>query len=183
MKPDWDALAQEFASSDKVLIADVDCTAGGEALCEKFGVQGFPTIKSFSPPDEDGEDYEGERSLEELREFVKTLGPGCSAISKENCTPEQLAELEELMKKSPEELAAEVAAIDEKLSAAQEAHDELVKGLEKQYEESEEGLQNLKKELKPRSKMLKAATAKPQGETLDSLAQKLREQAKAKEEM
>ena len=40
MKPDWDKLAEEFADSQKVVIADVDCTASGKALCEKYGVQG-----------------------------------------------------------------------------------------------------------------------------------------------
>ena len=59
MKPTWDALAQEYATSDKVVVADVDCTAEGKDLCERFGVQGFPTIKYFNPPDEEGEDYEG----------------------------------------------------------------------------------------------------------------------------
>ena len=58
MKPTWDKLADEFNSGSKVLVADVDCTAGGKDLCETYGVQGFPTIKYFNPPDEEGEDYE-----------------------------------------------------------------------------------------------------------------------------
>ena len=40
MKPEWDKLSDEFADSQKVVIADVDCTASGKALCEKYGVQG-----------------------------------------------------------------------------------------------------------------------------------------------
>ena len=60
MKPAWDSVAQTIAqTSDKVLIADVDCTAAGEPLCSRFGVEGFPTIKYFNPPDEEGEDYDG----------------------------------------------------------------------------------------------------------------------------
>ena len=161
MKPDWDALAEEFASSEKVVIADVDCTAAGEELCERFEVQGFPTIKSFSPPDEDGEDYEGGRSLDDLREFAKSLGPGCSASTKENCSPEELAELEEVMKMPAEAIEAEIEALSSKMAAASEAHDALVKELERQYEESEEGLTQLKKEIKPRLKTLKSAVAKP----------------------
>jgi hypothetical protein len=57
MKPDWDSLGETFASSNKVVIADVDCTAGGKSLCEKYGVRGYPTIKYFNPPDVEGEDY------------------------------------------------------------------------------------------------------------------------------
>jgi len=45
MKPDWDALSAEFKDSPKVIIGDVDCTAGGKPLCDKYGVRGYPTIK------------------------------------------------------------------------------------------------------------------------------------------
>ena len=89
MKPDWDKLASEFEGSSKVLIADVDCTGAGEPLCEKYGVQGFPTIKTFAPPDQEGEDYEGGRDYDELKSHADSLGPGCSAATKENCSAEQ----------------------------------------------------------------------------------------------
>lgn len=39
MKPDWDRLGSEYADSS-VLIGDVDCTAEGESLCERFEVRG-----------------------------------------------------------------------------------------------------------------------------------------------
>ena len=68
MKPDWDSLGSTFADSKTVVIADVDCTASGKALCEKHGVQGYPTIKTLSGPDDlDGEKYEGGRDLDSLR--------------------------------------------------------------------------------------------------------------------
>ena len=38
MKPDWDSLSSDYASSSKVIVADVDCTAGGKPLCDKYGV-------------------------------------------------------------------------------------------------------------------------------------------------
>ena len=44
MKPDWDKLATEYEGSDKVLIADADCTGAGKPLCEKFGVRGIPML-------------------------------------------------------------------------------------------------------------------------------------------
>ena len=40
MKPDWDALGDEYADSKTVVIGDVDCTAAGKPLCEKYGVRG-----------------------------------------------------------------------------------------------------------------------------------------------
>ena len=55
MQPDWDSLASAFEDSKKVLIADVDCTAAGKPLCDKYGVRGYPTIKYFtSETAEDG---------------------------------------------------------------------------------------------------------------------------------
>ena len=46
MKPDWDELGEEFENSKKVLIGDVDCTTdGGKPVCERFKVEGYPTIK------------------------------------------------------------------------------------------------------------------------------------------
>jgi len=159
MKPDWDALAEEFASSDQVVVADVDCTGAGEPLCERFGVEGFPTIKSFSPPDTDGEDYDGGRELADLREFAKSLGPGCSVATKDTCSAEELAELEANLARPPAELAAELDGLKAQLKAATEAHDELLKSLQDQYEKSEASVTALKKELTPKIKKLRAATA------------------------
>ena len=126
MKPAWDSLAQQFANSDKVVIADVDCTAEGKDLCERFGVEGFPTIKFFNPPDEEGESYEGGRDLEELREFAKTLGPGCSPTTKENCSPEQLAELETTLAMPEAEREAELAKLKAELAEKEKAHEKAV---------------------------------------------------------
>jgi hypothetical protein len=104
MKPAWDSLAQSYKSSDKVVIADVDCTAdNAKALCERFGVEGFPTIKYFNPPDEEGEDYSGGRDLDALKAFAATLGPGCSAAMLDKCTDEEKVELEEVMALPEEE--------------------------------------------------------------------------------
>ena len=38
MKPDWDALGDEYADSKTVIIGDVDCTAAGKPLCEKLSL-------------------------------------------------------------------------------------------------------------------------------------------------
>ena len=161
MKPDWDTLASEFASDSKVVIADVDCTGAGEPLCERFGVEGYPTLKSFSPPDTEGEDYEGGRDYDELKAHAESLGPGCSAVTKDNCSAEQLAELEALMKTPAAELEAELQSLKSQVETATTTHDELLKSLQAQYEESEAALGKLKKDLAPRLKLLRAATAKP----------------------
>jgi len=160
MKPSWDKLAADYANSDKVIVADVDCTGAGEPLCSRFNVEGFPTIKVFNPPDEEGEDYEGGRDLEDLEEFAKTLGPGCSANALENCSDEQKEELKAVIEMSEADRDAEYTALKTKLADMEEAHDTLLKSLQAQYEESQEAVEAAKKESKPRLKLLKAAGAK-----------------------
>eukprot|EP00966_Prymnesium_polylepis_P280337 6477425-Prymnesium_polylepis.1 len=45
MAPAWSTLAAEYASSTTVQLAEVDCTSpGGEPLCVKYGVEGYPTL-------------------------------------------------------------------------------------------------------------------------------------------
>lgn len=58
----------EFEGSATQLVADVDCTAEGEPLCEENGVQGFPTLKWGDPSDL--QDYQGGRSFEDLKKFA-----------------------------------------------------------------------------------------------------------------
>jgi len=157
MKPDWDSLAQEFASSDKVLVADVDCTAAGEPLCSKYGVEGFPTIKFFNPPDDEGEDYDGGRDLDALKEFAKTLGPGCSASTLENCSAEQKAELDAVMAMSEADRLAELTSLQESVKKMEEEHEALLKSLQASYDESNTKLEEYKKTSKPRIKLLKKA--------------------------
>jgi len=166
MKPDWDSLGAEYKDSKTVLIADVDCTAGGKPLCDKFGVRGYPTIKYFNPPDEEGEDYKGGRDLAALKKFVESdLGPGCSADTKENCSAEQLKELETYIAMDAGERATKLETMKAALKKAEDDHNELLKGLQAQFKESQDGLEKLKEDSAPVIKMLKAATpsAKPEG--------------------
>lgn len=46
MKPAWDKLGDEYAASSSVLIADADCTASADELCEQFEIRGC-TYLSF----------------------------------------------------------------------------------------------------------------------------------------
>ena len=113
MKPDWDALAKEYESSTTVIVADVDCTAGGKDLCDKYGVKGYPTIKTFRQGHTEGEAYEGDRSPEALRKHVETLGPACGLENKDLCSPEQLAQLEKFAAMSQERRTGEAQQAEE----------------------------------------------------------------------
>ena len=39
MKPAWDKLGAEYSKSATVVVADADCTAAAQALCQTHGVQ------------------------------------------------------------------------------------------------------------------------------------------------
>ena len=159
MKPDWDTLASEYSDSSKVVIADVDCTAGGKPLCDKYGVRGYPTIKFFNPPDEEGEDYKGGRDLAALKKFVESdLGPGCSVDAKENCSEQQLKDREQYVAMDPTERETKMTTMKEALKKAEDDHNELLKTLQAQFKESQDGLEKLKEESAPVIKLLKAAT-------------------------
>jgi len=70
MKPAWDQLGAEYASSSSVVVADVDCTVEQD-LCSQYDVKGYPTIKYFTAEsDEKGTDYSGGRTFEDLKQFV-----------------------------------------------------------------------------------------------------------------
>ena len=162
MKPDWDSLGSTFADSKTVVIADVDCTAAGKPLCDKYGVRGYPTIKYFNPPDEDGEDYKGGRDLAALKKFVETeLGPGCSADTKENCSAEQLKDLEKYMSMDATERETQLTSLKDALKKAEDDHNDLLKNLQEQFKTSQDALEKLKEDSAPTIKMLKAATPKP----------------------
>jgi len=162
MKPDWDTLASEFADSKTVVIADVDCTAGGKPLCEKYGVRGYPTIKYFNPPDEEGEDYKGGRTLADLKKFASTeLGPGCSVDTLDNCSEEQKKELETYIAMAADERAKMLEDMKTELSAAEAKHEALLKELQATYKESMDSLEKLKETSAPKIKLLKAATPAP----------------------
>jgi hypothetical protein len=162
MKPDWDSLGSTYADSKTVVIADVDCTAAGKPLCDKFGVKGYPTIKYFNPPDEEGEDYKGGRDLPALKKFVENeLGPGCSVDTKENCTPEQLKELQQYIDMDAATRDSKLTELKDGLKKAEDDHNALLKGLQEQFKTSQDALEKLKEDSAPTIKMLKAASPKP----------------------
>ncbi|KAF2137468.1 uncharacterized protein K452DRAFT_321720 [Aplosporella prunicola CBS 121167] len=70
LAPVYEELGQAFGyAADKVAIAKVDADAH-RSLGQKFGVQGFPTLKWFDGKGGAPEDYKGGRDLESLSAFV-----------------------------------------------------------------------------------------------------------------
>ncbi len=69
LAPVYETLAEAFATEDKVLIAKVDATKDVD-LGERFGVQGYPTLKWFPAGTLEPSDYESGRDLESLVTFI-----------------------------------------------------------------------------------------------------------------
>jgi len=109
MKPAWDQLGDEFAGSSSVLIGDVDCTADGEEMCTKFGVQGYPTIKYFKDGDAEGEPYNGGRDFDTLAEYVReNLEKQCDVETGDNCTERETEYAEKMKAKTSEERVKQI---------------------------------------------------------------------------
>jgi len=108
MKPAWDRLMGDFKGSPTSLVADVDCTESGKDLCEKHGVQGFPTIKYGDPGDLKA--YEGGRDYEGLKKFAdENLGPTCGPDHLDLCD-------DKAKKKIAEYQALDAKALEDKIA-------------------------------------------------------------------
>jgi hypothetical protein len=110
MKPDWDKLGSAFAESDAVTIVDVDCTApGGEAVCGKNGVRGYPTIKYKLANDKGLKDYNGAREYAGMKEWVdKTFKKPCDWKTGSGCAPNEKEFIAKWADKSAAEVKSEI---------------------------------------------------------------------------
>jgi protein disulfide-isomerase A6 len=76
LKPEYEALGEEMGAHGRLVLAKVNADEE-RALAERFGVEGFPTIKYF-PEGAASEpvDYEGERTAKDMQDFLESkVGP------------------------------------------------------------------------------------------------------------
>merc|ERR1719359_1937743 len=116
--PDCEKLAAEYKNRRSVRLAQVDCTSqGGQGLCGKYGVQGYPTIKVFkfkSGGSKSGEDYNGARDYAGIKRYIDAnlAGPECSLEDREGCEPDELKLLEESEKMSTGDRRAKIQEME-----------------------------------------------------------------------
>jgi len=137
MKPAWDKLVAEFKDSKSALVADVDCTAGGQSLCTELGVRGYPTIKHGDP--NNLEDYKGGRDFDALKKFAEeNLGPQCGPANMDLCDAEKKALIEKFQQLSAADLAAAIKEKTDSMEKLEADSKAFVEGLQKQYSDANE---------------------------------------------
>merc|ERR1712241_1048109 len=136
MKPDWDKLMSAFEGHASVLVADVDCTAGGKAKCDEVGVRGYPSIKHGDP--NDLQDYKGGRDFAALKKFAEGLGPTCGPGNLDLCDADKKKQIEEFQAMSASEREKLISTKEKGIQKLEADFKAFVDGLQKQYSEASE---------------------------------------------
>jgi len=157
MKPAWDKLGDEYKSSKTVLIGDVDCTKEQD-LCQKYGVQGYPTIKYFTgATSSQGDAYNGGRDYDTLSKWAKdNLGPTCGAENIDLCNDEQKKLIKDKQALSAADLDKEIADQEAELKKADDDLEELLKSLQSQYEAGKQKKDDTIAALSPKLALLRS---------------------------
>lgn len=143
LAPVWD----EFAEQTNVLVGKVDCTVHQD-LCQKQGVQGYPTLKYSNGYGLNL--YDSGRDLESLLKFVEdNLQNGC--LDDPNlCSEEEAKELEEYKALSTEDIHRRLENNEAERDTADKLFREHVQKLQDQYkvmqDEKADRLKELAKE-------------------------------------
>ncbi|CAL1158376.1 unnamed protein product [Cladocopium goreaui] len=135
-----DKLASKWNKPDSnAVIVDVDCTTDdAKDLCNKYGVQGYPTLKYFSPTtSKDGDVYEDARDLKAMNKFVKRASKlPCVPDSGENCDKKDTAYIEEIKDMTPESLQEAKSKMQKELDDLEADYQASSALFEKQKEEA-----------------------------------------------
>jgi len=133
MKPAWDELMETFKGHATALVADVDCTAAGKALCDANGVKGYPTIKHGDPSSL--EDYTGGRDAESLKKFAEeNLKPSCSPKNIDLCDDEKKGVIEKYSVMPIDDLEVLITTEEKKMEDAETTFTDEVSKLQAAYE-------------------------------------------------
>ena len=146
MAPAWSELMDTYADSPALFVAKVDCTKSGKSLCKKEGVRGYPTVKHGEV--NELEKYQGSRSAQNLIAYAKLIEKSCIVATREGCSSEENAILDELISMKEEDLTREVNLRETAFTTAQQEHDKKVAVLQKKLDKEKQAFANQKKGLK-----------------------------------
>jgi len=115
MKPAFDEVGGVYNGPDsQVVLAKVDCTVETD-LCSKYGVTGYPTLKTFDATTglTEGKPYNGGRDVSTLKTFVEeNLKPKCSPKNQDGCTDKEKGFIAKVQSLSKAELEEQVSRLD-----------------------------------------------------------------------
>jgi len=127
---------EEYKGSPTSLVADVDCTAEGKDLCEKVGVEGYPTIKYGDPSDL--KDYNGGRDFDSLKKFAdENLGPQCGPENMDLCDDATKAKIEGYLKMSADRMEGKIRNAQKVLDVEAPIMKKVIAHLKKSTEKKE----------------------------------------------
>jgi protein disulfide-isomerase A6 len=147
----------------KALIADVDCTTdNAKNLCQKYGVQGYPTIKYFTASTGDqGEKYEDAREYNALKKFTKKMSRDpCDIATLANCNKKEKAFIEEVGTYDEAKMKSELETLSGAVKEAKTKHEELSALFEKQKDEAMATMKLQEEAQKELDKLSKASNFK-----------------------
>jgi len=136
MAPDFDKLRKDYADTPNVMVAMIDCTAGGQATCGEWGVQGYPSIKVVV--DGKTSEYNGAREYSAMKREVESKlnpRPACSLESKDACSPDARKILEASEKMSKAERSAKIKEVEQEIKDSKKQAVELEKKAKKLAED------------------------------------------------
>jgi protein disulfide-isomerase-like protein len=157
LAPAWDELAA--AADSNVLIAKVDCTTDKE-LCDRFAVQGFPTLRAFTALNAPmGDMYESARDIDSLKAHVKkTFAPACDPNNrKDTCSADEIEALDDLLTKDSAALRAAVKKHEADLKTADDMFTSLLQSLQTQFEAGQENKKTVESTVKPKLHIVRIA--------------------------
>jgi len=102
LAPIWESLGEKYTATNSVVIAQMDATENDIPPQAPFKVSGFPTLKFRPAGSSEFVDYNGDRSLESLIEFIEAnrASSGGEELGKREV--EEEAEVEEEEDDAPE---------------------------------------------------------------------------------
>lgn len=133
----WEKLSVDWEGHEIGLVARVDCgDTSSEILCEEYSIVSFPILLVGDP--NSPEFYlNSDHSYEALSAYAEEhiSHPPCNVENLQHCRKKEREILEDLMKKSREELEAMEDAVDQLVAEVENEYDTKIADIQAMYAE------------------------------------------------